>query len=243
MEQDSAAERARLQSAMTKMAQDNAERIRAHRRDNIDDGLPRSIEETLVIMQALMAVPTLVDTERKTAVRSTILPLITQLFRHGYGLAALDDRITEYDTLLGGLLDTPAPNPSPGRSPQVTRRARGRKKDAAVDAQAVGRPRTDAVSQATAIVKSASCDTIDWSAEPHTDYERRVRAAYLRKYLDGFMPSSLATEASILRLSGKRVASDLAAAAEEGMRRSEILQAEHERKKIRKAREEVDGES
>lgn len=45
---------------------------------------------------------------------------------------------------------------------------------------------SDRLAQAAAIIKSASCDAIDWSSEPLTERERRVRSKLSRTAIETF---------------------------------------------------------
>ncbi|MBC5801359.1 MAG: hypothetical protein GIX03_07965 [Candidatus Eremiobacteraeota bacterium] len=95
-----AAEKAHYyEDAMARKMLEHAERITAARRAGVDDGKPKTIEETVEVMCALLAVPGV--RIQGTLVRETVMPLFPEFFQHGYGLAYLEGRVSEYEALLG----------------------------------------------------------------------------------------------------------------------------------------------
>jgi len=88
----------------------------------------------------------------------------------------------------------------------------------------------DAVEQATQILRSARGEEVDWSREPLTERERRLRAKWIEEHLaDPMLTIALDCHARDIRLRRKPVASDLAAAAEEAQRIFEREREERDR--------------
>jgi len=127
-------------------------------------------------------------------------------------------------------------------------RCRPRKDDAAAfdvaEAEALSEPAAappqtlpDPVAAAGAIVKDFDVDTIDWSKEPASEYERRVRALYLSR-ADDLRLTMLVL--GVLDLPGFwQPASDLSAAHDESGRRAAEVRATRERARVREIREAV----
>lgn len=73
-----AAEKAHYEDAMARKMREHAERITAARRAGVDDGKPKTIEETVEVMCALLAVPGV--RIEGTLVRETVMSLFPELF-------------------------------------------------------------------------------------------------------------------------------------------------------------------
>ena len=98
-------------------------------------------------------------------------------------------------------------------------------------------PTRDPLAEATAIVRSASGE-IDWSADPLTDRERRIRA----KYLEALTGAHLLSLVFSLRRKGARVASDLQRAHDDESREIKEWCERDRRDAISEAIEAVDAE-
>jgi hypothetical protein len=105
----------------------------------------------------------------------------------------------------------------------------------------------DPIAQATAIVRSASCEEIDWSLEPLTERERLIRQAYLERVMmaKDWRRAGLKLDVLQLDLICKREspASDLQAALDEYNRRCDVDRREVDRREMRAIADEVDAQA
>jgi hypothetical protein len=100
-------------------------------------------------------------------------------------------------------------------------------------------PGTDALSEATAIAKSAAGKEINWDREPLTDYEGRLRAFWIKmrlKDIAGCVWIRCTVRAG--RLRGELVPSDLLAADVRAKQRIRELIAILDREQLREVRAE-----
>jgi hypothetical protein len=94
----------------------------------------------------------------------------------------------------------------------------------------------DPIAAAVAIVRSARGEDIDWSREPLTERERRIRAVYL----EGVSIFKLIALEMHLFSIGKEIASDLRAARDRAQREADEHSDARDRKRLREAAETVD---
>lgn len=124
------------------------------------------------------------------------------------------------DTLSGGPRPSSATKATPETAPQLEPSAAAVAAgtalrslvDDCLDGNLPASP-PDPFAQATAIARSAAGEEIDWSREPLTEYERRLRAKFIERDLSRTLLCGWAIEAEVraLRRTRKPVASDLAA--------------------------------
>lgn len=102
----------------------------------------------------------------------------------------------------------------------------------------------DALQQATALIRSASGDNIDWAREPLTERERSIRQRWIDRRLDGGVGFiTIRCEVRALRRSGAAVASDLASAYEKASAMLEQYSKERDRAEFQDIARELDDEA
>jgi hypothetical protein len=102
----------------------------------------------------------------------------------------------------------------------------------------------DVVGQAVALVRSAACEDVDWTCEPLTESEAKVRQRYLERRLGSPLgPLVLRLEARALELRGKSVASDLAKALREASQRIDADDRARKCQELLEIRDELDDEA
>lgn len=114
----------------------------------------------------------------------------------------------------------------------------------AVDPAPVTPAPADPVAEAVAIARSARAQDIDWSQEPLTDRERKVRALFLER-ADPFTLLRINIELLLRRVRGRREllpASDLQAALDRNRREAKELRRARDNGTFREIGDEIDGE-
>jgi len=102
----------------------------------------------------------------------------------------------------------------------------------------------NAFNEAAAIARSAAGEELDWSREPLTERERQLRALWIKKHLEhrwSLGASMIDSKISFLRLRGKPIPSDLAAAAPLAAQREKELRAAEQRADLQDLADELDG--
>ncbi len=100
---------------------------------------------------------------------------------------------------------------------------------------------SDALEQADAIVRSASGTTIDWTREPLTERERKIRRAMLNKIVEHDVVPSLSIDLLIPYQDRDRGAQDWRAALADAKALEERERLERDRERLQDAIAAVDG--